>query len=163
MNQKVLDAKKAQVAEIQSIVDSSKSFVVAEYRGLTVAALTDLRRQLRAENASIKVYKNNLVVRAAQSLGYDGLAESLVGPNAIVLGKEATAAPAILSKFAKKEKSLVIKSGVVEGKVFGEKEIKEIAKLPNKEGMISMLLGCLKTPIIKFACAVKAVGEAKEA
>lgn len=163
MNQRTIELKQQTVEQIAAMMKESGSVVVVEYRGLTVAALTNLRRQLRAENASIKVYKNNLVVRAAQSLGYDGLAESLVGPNAIVLGKEATAAPAILSKFAKKEKSLVIKSGVVEGKVLGEKEIKEIAKLPNKEGMISMLLGCLQTPIIKFACAVKAVGEAKEA
>ena len=163
MNQRTIEAKQQTVEQIAAMMKESGSVVVVEYRGLTVAALTNLRRQLRAENASIKVYKNNLVVRAAQSLGYDGLAESLVGPNAIVLGKEATAAPAILSKFAKKEKNLVIKSGVVEGKVLGEKEIKEIAKLPNKEGMISMLLGCLQTPIIKFACAVKAVGEAKEA
>lgn len=163
MNQRTIELKQQTVEQIAAMMKESGSVVVVEYRGLTVAALTDLRRQLRAENASIKVYKNNLVVRAAQSLGYDGLAESLVGPNAIVLGKEATAAPSILSKFAKKEKSLVIKSGVVEGKVLGEKEIKEIAKLPNKEGMISMLLGCLQTPIIKFACAVKAVGEAKEA
>lgn len=163
MNQKTIEAKQQTVEQIAAMMKESGSIVVVEYRGLTVAALTSLRRQLRSENASIKVYKNNLVVRAAQSLGYDGLTESLVGPNAIVLGKEATTAPAILSKFAKKEKNLVIKSGVVEGKVLDEKEIKEIAKLPNKEGMISMLLGCLQTPIIKFACAVKAVGEAKEA
>ena len=163
MNQKTIDAKAQTVESIASLMKENNSVVVVEYRGLSVASLTDLRRQLRAENASLKVYKNNLVVRAAKSLGYEGLESSLTGPNAVVIGKEATVAPSILAKFAKKEKLLVIKGGVVEGKVLNDNEIKEVAKLPNKEGMLAMLLGCLNASIAKFAATVKAVGETKNA
>ena len=95
-------------------------------------------------------------------IGADGLKEVLVGPNAIAFGKDATAPARVLAKFAKKHENLVLKSGIVEGKVVDEETIKKLSALPNKEGMISMFLGCLQSPIIKFACAVKAVAESKE-
>ena len=86
----------------------------------------------------------------------------MVGPNAIAFGKDATAPARVLAKFAKKHESLVLKSGIVEGKVVDVETIQKLSALPNKEGMISMFLGCLQSPIIKFACAVKAVAESKE-
>ena len=108
------------------------------------------------------MYKNALAQRAVESIGADGLKEVLVGPNAIAFGKDATAPARVLAKFAKKHENLVLKSGIVEGKVVDEETIKKLSALPNKEGMISMFLGCLQSPIIKFACAVKAVAESKE-
>ena len=159
MNQKVLEAKQAQVAEIQSIVENSKSFVVAEYRGVSVAKLEELRKELRKEGVAMKVYKNTLVTRASNKLGLDLDAE-LVGPNAFVFSYEdAVSAPRILAKFAKKEKNLVIKGGVVEGKVISAEEMLAVSKLPSREGLYSMLLSCLQAPIRNFACAVKAVAE----
>ena len=103
-----------------------------------------------------------MVQRATESLGYGEINSQLVGPNAIAFGTNDAVAPArILADFAKKNDLLVIKAGIVEGKVLGQDEMKEIAKLPNREGMYSMLLGCLQAPISKFARVVKAVSDAR--
>ena len=141
---------------------NSVAGVLVSYKGISVADDTKLRRELRAEDVEFKVYKNALAQRAVESIGADGLKEVLVGPNAIAFGKDATAPARVLAKFAKKHENLVLKSGIVEGKVVDEETIKKLSALPNKEGMISMFLGCLQSPIIKFACAVKAVAESKE-
>ena len=118
MNQKIIAAKEAMVNEVTESMKASQSTTIVEYRGLTVAQLTELRRELRKEGAELKVYKNNLVLRASRELGYADLEPSLEGPNAVVFSKESpTAAPKILAKFAKKNKALVIQSGIAEGKV----------------------------------------------
>lgn len=91
MNQAIIEAKKAYVAEIAEKMKNAESTVVVEYRGLTVAEMTELRRKLRAEDVEFKVYKNALAQRAVESIGADGLKEVLVGPNAIAFGKDATA------------------------------------------------------------------------
>jgi len=161
MNKKVLDAKQAVVSEITAKLKESDGVVVAEYRGLTVAEVSELRRNLRNENVEMKVYKNTMVDRAADECGYGDLKASLTGPNALVFSKDATAPARVLAKFAKSHKALVIKSGIVEGKVVDQATVNELAALPNHDGMISMFLGCLQSPIIKFACAVKAVAESK--
>ena len=102
MNQAIIEAKKAYVAEIAEKMKNAESTVVVEYRGLTVAEMTELRRELRAEDVEFKVYKNALAQRAVESIGADGLKEVLVGPNAIAFGKDATAPARVLAKFAKK-------------------------------------------------------------
>lgn len=162
MNQTILNEKKAIVETIANKFKEASSSVVVEYRGLSVAEVTELRRSLRAENIEFKVYKNSMVQRAAQAAGYSDLQPQLVGPNAIAFGSDATAPCRILAKFAKNHKALVLKTGVVEGKVVNQETILELSKLPNKDGMISMLLGCLQSPIRSFACAIKAVADAKE-
>lgn len=162
MNQSTLDCKKAVVSEIQEKFSGSQSSVVVEYRGLTVAEVTDLRRKLRAEGIEFKVYKNSMAQRAAENAGYQGLTENLTGPNAIAFSDDAVAPSRVLATFAKKHEKLVLKGAVVEGKVVNVDTIKELALLPNKEGMLSMLLGCLQSPVRSFACAVKAVADQKE-
>ncbi|NBK99356.1 MAG: 50S ribosomal protein L10 [Clostridia bacterium] len=162
MKQNVLDAKKAVVDEIAGKLTQSASAVVVEYRGLSVAEITELRRLLRAEDVEFKVYKNSMATRAAEVAKMEGLNESLKGPNAIAFGKDAVAPARVLAKFAKEHSALVIKSGIIEGSIVDTDTINKFAKLPNKEGMIAMFLGCLQSPVIKFACAVKAVAEAKE-
>lgn len=162
MSAQAIEAKKVVVSEIAEKFKNAQSAVVVEYRGLSVGEVTELRRALRAENVEFKVYKNKMVQRATESLGYGEINSQLVGPNAIAFGTNDAVAPArILAKFAKKNELLVIKAGVVEGKVLGQDEVKEIAKLPNREGMYSMLLGCLQAPVSKFARVVKAVSDAK--
>lgn len=161
MKQNVLDAKVAVVEEIAGKFQESSSAVIVEYRGLTVAEVTELRRKLRAEEIEFKVYKNSMATRAAEMAKLEGLNESLTGPNAIAFGKDAVAPARVLAKFAKDHTALVIKSGVIEGKVVDNETVKKFATLPNKEGLISMFLGCLQSPVIKFACAVKAVAESK--
>lgn len=162
MKQNVLDAKKAVVDEIATKFNDAASAIIVEYRGLTVAEITELRRLLRAEEVDFKVYKNSMATRAAEVAKLEGLNESLKGPNAIAFGNDAVAPARVLAKFAKDHSALVIKSGVIEGSIVDTETINRFAKLPNKEGMIAMFLGCLQSPVIKFACAVKAVSEAKE-
>lgn len=162
VKQNVLDAKKAVVDEIATKFNEAASAIVVEYRGLTVAEITELRRLLRAEEVDFKVYKNSMATRAAEVAKLEGLNESLKGPNAIAFGNDAVAPARVLAKFAKDHSALVIKSGVIEGSIVDTETINRFAKLPNKEGMIAMFLGCLQSPVIKFACAVKAVSEAKE-
>jgi large subunit ribosomal protein L10 len=159
MNQAIIDSKKLVVSEIASKMKESDSTVVVEYRGLSVAEVTELRRELRKENVEMKVYKNSLAQRAASEIGAEDLTKDLVGPNALVFGPDAVAPARILAEFAKKHEKLVLKSGIVEGKVVGVETIKELAGLPNREGMLSMLLSCLQSPIRSFACVVKAVAD----
>ena len=161
MNQAVLDAKIQLVNEVCDKFTGSASAVVVEYRGLTVAEVTELRRELREEGVDFKVYKNGVTRRAAEQAGYCDLNDQLVGPNAIAFSTDAVAPSRVLAKFAKKHDKLVLKGGVVEGKVVGLDTIKELAGLPNREGMLSMLLSCLQSPVRSFACAVKAVADAK--
>ena len=163
MNQTVLQAKQEIVSEISNKIKESDSTVIVEYRGLSVAEVTELRRNLRKEDVEMKVYKNTLVKRAIDELGLNDLDKDLTGPNAFAFSKDATAPARVLAKFAKKHKALVLKSGIVEGKVVGVDVINELSALPNREGMLSMLLSCLQSPVSSFARVVKAVADAKEA
>jgi len=163
MNQNVLSAKQAVVSEIATKIKDADSVVVVEYRGLSVAEVTDLRRELRKEDVEMKVYKNTLAQRACEECGFADLNNDLTGPNALTFSKDATAPARVLAKFAKKHKSLVLKSGIVEGKVVDVNTINELAALPNHDGMLSMLLSCLQSPVSSFARAIKAVADAKEA
>ena len=161
MNQNVLEQKQNVVSEIQGKFTNSGSTVVAEYRGLTVAEVTELRRTLRAEGVEMKVYKNTLASRAAEAAGFDDLQQYLTGPNALAFGEDETTPARVMAQFAKKHKALVLKAGIVEGKVVDENTIKELSNLPNREGMLSMLLSVLNAPISSFARAVNALSEAK--
>ena len=162
MNKDVLQAKQETVSEIVAKAKASSGLVVAEYRGLTVAQLQELRRALRAEGASMNVYKNSLVDRAADELGYSDLKQVLTGPNAIFFSDELNSAAKVLVKYAKRfGENLNIKGGVFEGKFADAAGVKEIAKLPGKEGLLAMLLSCLQAPVRQFACTVKAVADAK--
>ena len=162
MNQAIVESKKAIVSEITEKLKESESAVIVEYRGLTVKEVTELRRALRDENVEMKVYKNKLSQRAATEAGFEELCENLTGPNALVFSKDATAPARLLSKFAKTHDKLILKAGTVEGKVVDLETLKTISALPNREGMISMLLSCLQSPVRSFACVVKAVSDSKE-
>lgn len=162
MNEAIINGKKAVVSEIAEKMKNAQSTVVVEYRGLTVAEVTKLRRELRAENVDFKVYKNSLAQRAAVEAGADDLVKDLIGPNAIAFGEDAVAPARVLAKFAKDHEALVLKSGIVEGKVVALDTIQKLATLPNREGMIAKFMGCLQSPVRKFACALNAVKEQKE-
>ena len=162
MNKAVLEAKQSVVKEIVEKANNSSTIVVAEYRGLTVAQLQELRRALRKEEAELCVYKNSLVERAGEELGYQGWNEILAGPNAIIFSKEVSNGAKVVAKYAKRfGDTLKIKGGVVEGKYVTADQMKEVAKLPGREGLLSMFLSVLQAPVRQFACAVKAVAESK--
>ncbi|MCR5067348.1 MAG: 50S ribosomal protein L10 [Erysipelotrichaceae bacterium] len=162
MNQTVLEQKKQLVSELADKIGNAGSTVVVEYRGLTVAEVTELRRLLREEGVEFGVYKNTMVRRAADQLGLSDLDEALTGPNAFATAADEVAPSRILCKFAKKHEKLVVKSGVVSGKVVNADELKALSTLPNKDGMIAMLLGCLQSPIRSFAATVKAIADKNE-
>ena len=158
-----VELKKPVVEEISELLNGAATAVVVDYRGLTVAEDTELRKQLREAGVVYKVYKNTMINFAIKDTEFADLAQHLEGPTAIAVCKDdATAAARVLAKFAKKHDKLVLKSGIVEGKVVGVDTIKELASLPNREGMLSMLLSCLQSPVRSFACAVKAVADSKE-
>ena len=162
MNQAVLAAKSETVKEISEKAKKSQTIVVCEYRGLTVAQIQEVRRALHKENAEMNVYKNSLVERACDELGYNELKDVLKGPNAIVFSEDVIAGAKVVAKYAKRHKDvLVVKGGIVEGKFVDAKGILEVSKLPGKEGLISMFLSCLQAPVRQFACTVKAVADAK--
>jgi large subunit ribosomal protein L10 len=157
---KAIEAKKQVVAEIVEKLSNSKSTIITDYRGLTVAETNELRKKLREAGVEYKVLKNTLTRRATAETGLTELDEHLNGPTAIAFSNDDVVAPAkILHNFAKEHKALEIKAGVVEGKVVGIDEIKELADLPSREGLLSMLLSVLQAPVRNFALAVKAVAE----
>jgi large subunit ribosomal protein L10 len=160
---KVLEAKQAVVGEISDKLKASASVVVVDYRGLNVSQVTELRKQLREAGIDFKVYKNSMTRRAAEAAGLEGLNEYLTGPNAIAFSNEDVVAPAkILNDFAKKNDKLEIKAGVIEGAIATEADVKALAELPSREGLLSMLLSVLQAPMRNFALATKAVAEQKE-
>lgn len=159
----VLEAKKQVVSEVTAKLRDSKSTIVVDYRGLNVSEVTELRKQLREAGVEFKVYKNSLTRRAAEEAGLAGLNEALTGPNAIAFSMEDVIAPAkVLNDFAKKHEALEIKAGVIEGNVATVEEVKALAELPSREGLLSMLLSVLQAPIRNLALATKAVAEQKE-
>ncbi|HHY20731.1 MAG TPA: 50S ribosomal protein L10 [Bacilli bacterium] len=159
----VIENKKLVVEEIANKFRESKTTVVVDYRGLNVAEVTELRKQLREAGIDYKVYKNTLARRATAEVELTELDEFLLGPTAIAFGYEDAVAPAkIINDFAKKHEALEIKAGVIEGKIATVEEVKALAELPSREGLLSMLLSVLQAPIRNFALATKAVAEQKE-
>ncbi|NCB32456.1 MAG: 50S ribosomal protein L10 [Erysipelotrichia bacterium] len=161
MNQAVLESKKNVVTEISGKLKNTTSAVVAEYRGLSVSEVTELRRALLSENVEMKVYKNTLAAKAADEAGFGDLKNVLTGPNAIAFGEDETAAARVMAKFAKRHKALILKGGIVEGKVVDAEVVNQLAALPNREGMLSMFLSVLQAPISSVARVLNAVAEAK--
>jgi large subunit ribosomal protein L10 len=159
----IREEKVQAVNEIATKLRESQTTVVADYRGLTVAQVTELRKQLREAGVEFQVLKNTLTRLATAKENLTELDQYLTGPNAIAFSKDDVVAPAkILVDFAKKNEKLEIKGGVIEGKVVGADQIKALASLPSREGLLSMLLSVLQAPMRNFALAVKAVAEQKE-
>ncbi|MBY9077198.1 50S ribosomal protein L10 [Paenibacillus sp. HN-1] len=162
-NAKVLEAKQEAVNVITGKLQNSITTVVADYRGLNVSQVTELRKQLREAGVEFQVLKNSLLRRATAAAELTELDEVLSGPTAVAFSESDAVAPAkILNDFAKKNDALKLKGGVVEGKVVDEAQIKALAELPSREGLLSMLLSVLQAPMRNFALAVKAVAEKEE-
>ncbi|MEK4762424.1 50S ribosomal protein L10 [Viridibacillus sp. FSL E2-0187] len=160
---KAVEAKQAVVQEIADKFKSAASVVVVDYRGLSVAQVTELRKQLREAGVEFKVYKNTLVRRATAEVEQEELNEFLTGPNAIAFSTEDVIAPAkIINNFAKANEQLEIKAGLIEGTFASAEDVKALAELPSREGLLSMLLSVLQAPVRNFALATKAVAEQKE-
>ena len=163
MSKEVIAKKAALVDEVVEKFANASSAVVVDYRGLTVEEVTELRKQLREAGVEMRVIKNTFLKRAADKAGYEGLDDAFVGPTAVAFGSDDATAPArILVKFAKDHDALTVKGGMIEGKVVTLEEINELSQLPDRDGMLSMLLSVLQAPVRNFAYAVKAVAEKGE-
>ncbi|MET3616858.1 large subunit ribosomal protein L10 [Peptoniphilus olsenii] len=148
MKEEKLQSKQALVDEIKENIQGAQSIVLLNYRGLNVEEVTELRAKYREANVSYKVYKNTMMRRAFNELGYKNLDEIFKGPSAIAFGKEDPASAAKISaEFAKEHEALEIKSGIVDGKVLSLEEVDALAKLPSKEVLIAQVLGGLNAPI----------------
>lgn len=159
MNEATIAKKHEEVQVIREKISKAGSTLFVDYLGLTVAEVTELRVKLHAENCEMKVVKNNILRRATSEEGYTEMGEHLVGPSAIVVGHDEVSAAKVVYGFAKDHEKLTVKAGIVDGKVTSEKDLKALSALPNKEGMLSMLLSVLQAPIRNLACAIKAVSE----
>ena len=163
MSEAIIGKKAEQVELIAEKMKAAASIVVVDSRGLTVEQDTNLRRSLRESDVEFKVIKNSILIRAAEKAGLEDLKELFVGPSAVAFSNEDVIAPAkVISDFAKDAEALEIKGGSVDGKFTSVEEINALAKLPNKEGMLSMLLSVLQAPVRNVAYAVKAVAEKDE-
>ena len=155
-----VELKQPIVDEISGAIKDAASVVVVDYRGLTVAEDTQLRKQLREAGVSYKVYKNTLVSRAVEGTEFEGLREVLEGPSAFAISTEDATAPArILAKFAKTAPNLEMKAGVVEGTFYDAEGIKAIASVPSREELLSKLLGSLQSPITNLARVLSQIAE----
>jgi len=159
MKESTLNMKKEQVQVLVEELKNAKSAVVVNVIGLTVAEVSELRTNLYNAGCKLRVIKNNIIRRAVNEAGYEGLDELLVGPNAVAFSNDTQSAAKVMYEFAKENEKVEIKAGVVEGEVFDAKELKVLATLPGKEGMVAMLLSVLQAPIRNLACAIKAVAE----
>ena len=155
-----VELKQPIVAAIAEDIKDAQSVVLVDYRGLTVAQDTELRKQLREAGVIYKVCKNTMMKRAFEGTEFAGLEEYLEGPSALVVSKDDATAPArIICKFAKTAEALEVKAGVVEGNVYDAAGINELSKVPSREELLSKLLGSLQSPITNLARVLNQIAE----
>ena len=155
-----VELKQPIVQEISEQIKDAQSVVVVDYRGLTVAEDTQLRKQLREAGVSYKVYKNTLVNFAIKGTDFESLSDVLEGPNAFAISTTDATAPArVIAKFAKTAPALEIKAGVVEGTFYDSDGMKAIATIPSREELLSKFLGSIQSPITNFARVINQIAE----
>jgi len=145
-----IEEKKAVVAEVSGQVAKANAIVVAEYRGLEVGEMTELRAKARSAGIYFRVLKNTLVRRAVAETPYAGLAEHMVGPLAYGIGSDPVAVAKVLSDFAKSNEKFAIKAGAMAGQVLTAKDVATLANMPSREELLAKLLGTMQAPVAKF-------------
>ena len=162
-SENILKQKEEEVSKLAEKLKDAKLVLLTDYRGITVEDVTSLRNDLRNANSEYKVIKNNIVKRALQSNGENGLDSVLEGPTAVVIGEEDYLAPLkAIYNFAKNNEFYKIKGGIVEGKVLSVEELITLAKLPSRQELLGMLAGALLGNISKVAVALDQVRLQKE-
>jgi len=157
------EIKEAKVAEIKEKMEKAQGIIFAKYQGLTVEEDTELRKALREAGVEYKVYKNTLTTLAAKELGFDGIVDALEGPLSVAFGYEDPTVPAkVLNDFAKNHKKLELVAGIVQGEIFDEAKVKQLATIPSREVLIAKLLGSFKAPLSNLAYLLNAIKEQKE-
>jgi len=158
-----IETKKAAVEEIVAGIANAQTMVVAEYRGISVASMTELRANARKEGVYLRVLKNTLARRAVEGTSFAALAEQMVG---LFLGAAggggAVAAAKVLHQFAKKDDKIIIKAGSYNGDMLDAARVGELASIPSREELLSKLLFVMQAPVSGFARGLAALAEKKE-
>ncbi|RZI44862.1 50S ribosomal protein L10 [Herbaspirillum sp. HC18] len=157
-----LNDKKAVVAEVSAKVATAQTIVVAEYRGIQVGSLTQLRAKARAQGVYMRVLKNTLARRAVEGTPFASLASEMTGPLIYSISEDAVAAARVVHDFAKGNDKLVIKAGNYAGKQLDKAGVTALASIPTREVLISQLLGVMQAPVSGFARALAALAAKKE-
>jgi len=168
-----LEEKKAVVEEIAAQVAGAKGIVLAEYRGLEVGNMTELRRRARGSGVYLRVLKNTLARRAVKDTPFAKLADQMVGPLVYGISSDPVATAKVMNEFAKGNDKFVIKAGAMPNAVISAKEVAALASLPSREELLAKLMATMQAPIAqfvrtlnevptKFVRALAAVRDAKE-
>ena len=154
------ETKKALVEEIKANIQNAKSIVLIDYRGISVAEDTALRKEFRNNNIVYKVYKNRLFKKACEDLGINGFDSYLEGTTAFAFGmEEETVAPRIAKKQIKSLNKMEIKAGYCDGEVIDAKKVDVLASIPSKEQLIANLLSMLNAPVSALARTLQAIAD----
>lgn len=158
-----LNDKKAVVAEVQAKVKTAQTIVVAEYRGLQVGHLTQLRAKARGQGVYLRVLKNTLARRAVEGTAFASLGNELTGPLIYAISDDAVAAAKVTFDFAKTNDKLVIKAGNYAGKSLDKAGVSALASIPTREVLLAQLAGIMKAPVSGFARGLAALSAKKSA
>lgn len=145
-----LEQKQAMVSEISAKLAGAQSVIVAEYRGLNVESVTQLRSKARKSGVYLRVLKNTLVRRAVQGTPFEKLAEQMVGPLMYGISQDPVAGAKVLFEFAKENERFVIKAGAMPNAVMSAQDVKALASLPGREQLLATLLGTMQAPVAKL-------------
>ncbi|MGL5246040.1 MAG: 50S ribosomal protein L10 [Mycoplasmoidaceae bacterium] len=158
---KIIQFKESEVNKISDLMKSSASFLIFEYQGIDAPDMTAVRKEMLKSDANLHIIKNNILNRALKKVGFQEFGE-LVGPNAIAFGNSDEIAPLkIINDLSKTNDCIKFKGSVIDNKFIDAEKTIAISKLPNREGLYSMLLSCLTAPIRGFLYALKAIEETK--
>ena len=158
-----LESKKAIVAEVSAQIANAQTIVVAEYRGIEVGDLTQLRAKARLSGVYLRVLRNTLARRAVAGTTFAVLADQLTGPLIYGISSEPVAAAKVLNEFAKGNEKLVLKAGAYAGKSLDKAGVQALASIPGREELLAKLLGVMKAPVSGFAVALGALAKQREA
>jgi large subunit ribosomal protein L10 len=150
------------IDEVTALAAKAQTLVLAEYRGLNVVQLTNLRVQARAKGVTLRVFKNTLARRAVAGTAFDCINKEMTGPLLYSFSEDAVAAAKVVNDFAKSNDKLVIKAGAYNGKALDQAEVKSLASIPSREELLAKLLGVMKAPVSGFAVALGALAKKRE-
>ena len=145
-----LEQKQAMVSEVAAKLQGAQSVIVAEYRGLNVERVTQLRSKARKSGVWLRVLKNTLARRAVKGTPFEKLSDQMVGPLMYGISQDPVAGAKVLSEFAKENEQFVIKAGAMPNAVMSAQDIKALALLPSREELLAKLLGTMQAPVTKL-------------
>jgi len=155
--------KSAVIQEVTALAAKAQTLVMAEYRGITVASMTELRVKARAAGVNLSVLKNSLARRAVAGSAFEVVGDQMTGPLIYSFSEDAVAAAKVVAEFAKTNDKLVIRAGVYAGKFLDADAVKQLASIPTKEVLLSQLLGLMQSPVSRTAAVLAALAEKKGA